>query len=74
MLVMLFVAIYSELLDEGHRIIPTQWIETDKAEHRRRSGGEYVAPELKSRLVGCGQFEDTVGIRTDSPTCDIEDS
>ena len=49
-----------ELLDEGHRLIPTQWIETDKAEHKRRAGGEYVAPELKSRLTGC---------RSERPTC-----
>ena len=53
-------------------MVPTQWIETDKAEHLRRSWGKYVPPEFKSRLVGCGQFEDTIGIRTDSPTCDLE--
>ena len=62
----------AELLAEGHKLIPTQWIETDKAEHERREGGKYVPLELKSRLVGCGQFEDTLGIRTDSPTCELE--
>ena len=68
--------IRGELLEElraaGHKLIPTQWIETDKAEHLRRSWGKYVPPEFESRLVGCGQFEDTIGIRTDSPTCDLE--
>ncbi len=49
-----------------------QWIETDKNEHKRRPGGPYVPPAFKSRLVGCGNFEDTDGIRTDSPAGDVE--
>ena len=61
-----------QLLAEGHSMIPTQWIEIDKAEHKRREGGGYVPPEFKSRLVACGNFEDTPNIRTDSPTCDLE--
>ena len=59
-------------MNEGNKLIPTQWIEVDKAEHKRREGGTYVPPEFKSRLVACGNFEDTPGIRTDSPTCDLE--
>jgi hypothetical protein len=27
---------------------------------------------LKSRLVGCGNFEETKGLRTDSPTADVD--
>ena len=38
-------------------IYPTQWVETDKNAHKRRANKE-VAPELKSRLVGCGNFEE----------------
>ena len=43
-----------KLLRDGHQMIPTQWIEEDKAEHKRRRGGPYVPPEFKSRLVACG--------------------
>ena len=34
-----------------------------------KSQGDYkeVPPKLKSRLVGCGNFENTNGVRTDSP-------
>ena len=65
-------AMLQELLDSGLKPLPTQWIETDKNEHKRRVGGPYVPQALKSRLVGCGNFEDTDGVRTDSPTCDLE--
>ena len=27
---------------------------------------------MRSRLVGCGQFEDRTGIRCDSPAADVE--
>ena len=60
-----------ELLDEGHRLIPTQWIETDRNEHKRRPG-VFVPPDFKSRLVGCGQLENALGLRTDSPTAELE--
>ena len=60
-----------ELMDEGHKPIPTQWIETDQNEHLKRPGKVHT-PKLKSRLVGCGQFEDRRGIRSDSPTWDVE--
>ena len=49
-----------DLLAEGHKPIPTQWIETCH-------DGEY-----KSRLVACGQYEDRTDIRSDAPTCSLE--
>ena len=48
-----------------------QWIETDKNAHKRRDD-KHIKPELKSRLVGCGNFEDSDGLRTDSPTADVD--
>ena len=44
----------------------------DKNEHKRREGGPHVGPLFKSRLVSRGDLEETIGVRTDSPTCDIE--
>ena len=61
-----------ELTDEGYRVIPTQWIEIDKNEHLRRPGGPKVTPKYKSRLVVRGDLEEDLGIRTDSPTCELE--
>ena len=55
------------LLDEGVKVSPMQWIETDKNAHKRRDD-KHIPPELKSRLVGCGNFEETDGLRTDSFT------
>ena len=63
--------ILDELLQEGHTLIPTQWIETDKKAHLKRPGIKHE-PELKSRLVACGHLEDAEGIRADSPTCATE--
>ena len=60
-----------ELTDKGVRIQPMQWIEVDKKAHARRDGVD-VEPELKSRLVGCGNYEETDGLRTDSPTADVD--
>jgi len=60
-----------ELLDEGVKVSPMQWIETDKNAHKRRDD-KHIPPELKSRLVGCGNFEDAEGLRTDSPTGDAD--
>ena len=42
-----------ELTDEGVKVHPMQWIETDKNAHKRRDG-KHVEALLKSRLVGCG--------------------
>ena len=60
-----------EFVSQGVTIQPMQWVETDKNAHKRRSDNK-VPPLLKSRLVGCGNFEDTDGIRTDSPTGDVD--
>ena len=60
------------LLDQGHKPIPLQWIDIDKNEHERREGGPHVARLFKSRLVRRGDLKETTGVRTDSPTCDIE--
>ena len=61
-----------QLLAQGHKPSPLQWIEIDKNEHKRREGGLHVAPLFKSRLTSRGDLEETAGARTDSPTCDIE--
>ena len=63
--------VLSQLLNEGNKMLPTQWIETDQNDHLKRPGVAHT-PEYKSRLVACGQFEETEGIRTDSPTADVE--
>ena len=60
-----------KLLDEGVTIQPMQWVETDKNAHLRRHD-KAVEQLLKSRLVGCGNFEDCEGLRTDSPTGDVD--
>ena len=61
-----------QLLVQGHKPIPLQWVDIDKNEHKRREGGPHDAPLFKSRLVSRGDLEETTGVRTDSPTCDIE--
>ena len=53
-------------------MIPTQWIDIDKNEHLRRPGGPKVASKHTSRLVVRGDLEEDLGIRTDSPTCELE--
>ena len=60
-----------ELLDAGVKVNPMQWVETDKNGFKRRHV-KSVPADLKSRLVGCGNFEDTDGFRTDSPTGDVD--
>ena len=65
--------VLDELLNEGHTLLPTQWIETDKKAHLKKPGKEHLhVPEYKSRLVACGHLEDAKGIRADSPTCTTE--
>eukprot|EP00973_Karenia_brevis_P006124 834320-Karenia_brevis.AAC.1 len=46
-----------KLLDEGHVLIPTRWVDTDRNAHLRRTGGPNVLPEFKSRLCGRGDLE-----------------
>ena len=55
-----------ELVADGVSIQPMHWVEVDKNAHKRRDS-KHVEPLLKSRLVGCGNFEETEGLRTDSP-------
>ena len=61
---------FDELRNEGHQVIPTQWIETDKNEPLRTKGKD-VEPLYKSRLVVRGDLEQG-DLRSDSPTADIE--
>ena len=61
----------NELTAEGVTVQPMQWVEVDKNAHKRRHN-KRVPPLLKSRLVGCGNFEETEGLRTDSPAGDVE--
>ena len=60
------------LLAEGHVPIPTRWVDVDRASHMRRAGGPIVPPEYKSRLCGRGDLEGLDGLRSDSPTAEIE--
>ena len=39
---------------------------------KRRESGPHLAPLFQSRLVIRGYLEETTGVSTDSPTCDIE--
>ena len=69
--VILSKAELQELLDDGVKVNPMQWVETDKNGFKRRHD-KSIPPDLKSRLVGCGNFEETDGLRTDSPTGDVD--
>ena len=60
-----------ELLDEGHQCIPSKWVDVDKAQYKQGRDPDYK-PVYKSRLVSCGNFEMTEGLRSDSPTADVE--
>ena len=59
-----------ELLDAGHVPIPSKWVDAIKNFHERLKP-DYT-PEFKSRLVSCGNFEDSTEVRTDAPTSDLE--
>ena len=61
-----------KLPEEGHRPVPTRWVDVDKASHKRRPGGPVVPPEYKSRLCARGDLEGLDGLRSDSPTAEIE--
>ena len=60
------------LLDEGQKVIPSKWVETDKHEHLK--GSPEYSPKMKARLVICGNFEDVSreDVRCDAPTADAE--
>ena len=60
-----------QLRDAGCAIYPMHWIEVDRNAHLRRDRDNVSVPAMyKSRLVGCGNFETTAGLRTDSPAND----
>ena len=60
-----------QLRDAGCAIYPMHWIEVDRNAHLRRDRDKVsVLVKYKSRLVGCGNFETTAGLRTDSPAGD----
>ena len=48
-----------------------QWVETDKNGFTR-SHDKSIPADSKSRSAACGNLEDTDGIRTDSPTGDVD--
>ena len=60
------------LLDEGHKVIPSKWVETDKHEHLK--GTPEYSPKMRARLVICGNCEDVSreDVRCDAPTADDE--
>ena len=60
------------LLDEGHKVIPSKCVETDKHEHLK--GTPEYSPKMKARLVICDNFEDVSreDVRCDAPTADAE--
>ena len=60
-----------DLVAEGHQIIPSKWVDVDKAQYKKGRDPNYQ-PQYKSRLVSCGNFECSDGLRSDSPTADIE--
>ena len=51
--------------------MPMQWVEADENAHIRREDNE-VEALYRSRFVRCGNFEDTPGLRTDSPAGDVD--
>ena len=61
-----------KLLQEGHKPVPSQWVDVDKHEHLK--GTEAYTPKFRSRLVSCGNFEDVdeSQLRCDSPTAEAE--
>ena len=64
------IPIKGQLLEEGHVALPMKWVDTIKNIHEQHQP-DFV-PEFKSRLVGCGNFEDASEARTDAPTSDLE--
>ena len=41
-----------ELIAEGHQIIPSKWVDVDKAQYKKGRDPNYQ-PQYKSRLVSC---------------------
>ena len=49
-----------KLMAEGHQLIPTQWIETDKNDHRRREGGPDVPALYKAASLFVATWRTTL--------------
>ena len=58
------------LLQQGHVMIPSKGVHVDKNEFKKHAPD--YQPKWKSRLVSRGNFEQTEGIRSDSPTGDSD--
>ena len=52
---------------------PLKWVDTEKDVYLRRDN-DYVSvlAKYKNPLVGCGNFETTEGLRTDTPAVDVD--
>ena len=62
-----------QLAEAGCEIYPMKWADTDKNAYLRRDNDYASVPtKYKSRLVGCGNFVATEGLRTDSPADDVD--
>ena len=61
-----------KLLEEGHEVVPSKWVETIKNIHEQDQPGH--VPVHKARLVSCGNLErvEKGELRCDSPTSDPE--
>ena len=59
-----------DLLADGHVPIPMKWVDVVKSIHEPHKP-DFVH-DWTSRLLGCGNFEDAAGVRTDAPTSDLE--
>ena len=62
-----------QLTEAGCEIYPMKWVDTDKKACLRRDNDNVSVPAMyKSPLVGCGNFETTERLRTDSPAVDVD--
>ena len=61
-----------KLIAEGHQCIPSKWVDVDKNQFMKGRGDQEYVPKFKSRLVSCGNFEVSEGLRSDSPTADTD--
>ena len=59
-----------ELVQAGHEVIPSKWVDVNKNDHL--IGTAQYVPKFKSRMVSCGNFEHSHGLRSDSPTSELE--
>ena len=59
-----------ELVQAGHEVIPSKWVDVNKNDHLL--GTSQYVPKFKARMVSCGNFEHSHGLRSDSPTSELE--